>query len=264
MAEVLGIFVLAAAVLIPLITYRITKPRLESTSNFDRPANQTLVEITRLIEAALPPSPPESGASKKLWEGNQHGALALAEKAISESPEQPESHLQLAGVLIQLAQFHAASQVLRNAPPSSARNCLEQTVKYLAYESQLSAEEQPPPLLSPAEVFFLQVSGQSDELTNWLTRSADVEIGPTELNESIESHQKLYREAFDVLCKTALEGGVTEAYHVARLAIKLGYIETGTRLFLSLEGSIEMTKERFRYRSDKHWMQESRKDPQIG
>ncbi len=279
LAVVIGVFVLVVTVAIVWITVRYMR-----TERVELPAElvarrKALSERLDLVISGVPDKPRLQGdevpdhpkaavIEAKILSDDLRGALIEAEDLLSDSADDPRVHVLLARVLLHMDETGAAWQEIKRARALQASgpmiDYLEGRAEHLRVlrrinPNNMEVQGSPvPSLITPFEMFILQLERQrqrsQDAAAIWLaslgdgTRTLDHE----EITALIVEHYASYYESMDKLLNAAEQApGFTEAlYHIARLALKVGFIRQGMDLMNAIEPLMESSPEKRFYHRD--------------
>jgi len=215
---------------------------------------------------AVPAHPRAAAVEAKLLAKNPRSALAEAERAITDDPQNAFAHLLLARALVHCDELEAAAgEVVRSrelGADGAMLDYLEGRVEHLLVLRKTNAtapevQQSPiPSLVTPFELLVLQLEKQrrvSDKAAAvWLASLGDQSLDHDEIVELVVAHFSSYFGSLEKLCAAVeAEPGFAEAlYHLARLTIKVGFVELGHKLFDAIEPLMDQNPERFYFDRD--------------
>jgi hypothetical protein len=236
---------------------------------------EALVERIRTAVAALParpammsphlPSHPKTATVEaKLLAQNPRGALAEAELVLAESADDPRAHLLLARALIYADELEAAEQQLNRAielgddsPMGRFLTARAEHLRQLREVHTTNAEIQESPLpsmVSPLEVLILSVERQrrlGDSGSGvWIPGSG--QLDDKQITELVTEHFDRYYATTEKLLDAveAVPGFAGALYHLARMTLKIGFVELGRELFDAIEPLMDASPEKPYYERD--------------
>jgi hypothetical protein len=113
-----------------------------------------------------------------------------------------------------------------------------------------------PSMITPFELLVLQLERQrriSDRAAAvWLASLGNQTLDHDQILDLVIAHFSAYYASLEKMCAAVeREPGFAEAlYHVARLALKVGFIDQGRKLFEAIEPLMDSTPEAFYYERD--------------
>ena len=210
---------------------------------------EAVPETPALLSPQLPAHPRTAAVEAKLLAQNPRGALAEAEGVLAESPGEARAHLLLARALIYADELEGAEQQLRRAAElgdqSPMLRFLEARTEHLrqlreVHTDNAEINESPlPSMVTPLEVLILSLERQRKLADSgsgvWIPGHG--EIGDDEITAMVTEHFDRYYATTEKLLDAVeeLPGFASALYHLARMALKIGAVELGRKLFEAIE-----------------------------
>jgi hypothetical protein len=223
-----------------------------------------LPETPALLSAHLPEHPRTAAVEAKLIGSNPRGALAEAEAVLAESPGDARAHLLLARALIYSDELDAAEQQLGRArdlgDDSPMLWFLGARSRHLRQLRELHADNAEiqssplPSMVSPLEVLILSLERQRrlGDAGSGVWIPGKGQISDEQIAKMVTVHLTRYYDALEELLRAAraIPGFAGALYHCARMALKVGFVDEGRRLFDAIEPLMTGSPEKPFYERD--------------
>ncbi len=274
-AGAIGVFVAVVSIAIALWTTHYLRrertalpPRLAEQRSDIRSALDKLIDqvptSAALLDDQFPVHSQTDAVVAKLLGDNPRGALAEAERVLADLGADPRAHLLVARACLAANELDAAKQQVARAKDLGDRSPMLRFIEarllvlsHLRGVHQDNAEigESPiPNMITPIELLLLSFEKQRSlggaGSGVWLPEHG--QISDEEIAAMVATHFAIYYESIEGLIAAATEvRGFSDAlYHVARMALKIGFAERGRALFGAIEPLMESSPDRREYRRD--------------
>lgn len=217
-----------------------------------------LPEKPALLSPQLPDHPKAAAVEAKLLAQNPRGALAEAELILAESPGDPRAHLLLARALIYTDELDAAEQQLRRATELgddspmgwflAARTEHLRQLRAVHTENAEINESPLPSMVSPLELLILSLERQRKLVDSgsgvWIPGHG--ELDDEQITAMVSEHFDRYYATTEKLLDAveAIPGFAGALYHLARMTLKIGFVELGRELFDAIEPLMSSSPDR--------------------
>ncbi len=227
---------------------------------------------TPLMPDDLPAQAAAATIEVYLMAGEPRQALAAAELAVAEAPQDPAAHVLLARALLYCDALVPASAEIARARELGARAPLldhvEGRVEHLLWIRRVNPgnpevqQALVPPLVTPFDRFVLKLARQQiaapADAAVWLA-GAGADAGQTTTLEPeavaslVAQHQEAAVRSLELLLAAAehAPGSAELVYHAARRALQTGFVVEGTALMERLEPLMADSIEREAYERDR-------------
>lgn len=224
-----------------------------------------------LGSSEVPVHPRAAMIEVNLLAGNIRGALLEAEAILLEAPSDPDVHVLLARVLIHCDELSAVTSELARARRYGASGPMVDYLEARVQHSHLQKHTQfskgdhlfdasPLDLLSPFELFMLELDRQRrmprKVFAHWLSFAKDspgrISVDSEDVLALMNKHFSGYYDCLDKLVAAVeREPAFTDAlYHLARMALRVGFEEQWRELMEKLEPLMDASTERRFYERD--------------
>jgi hypothetical protein len=217
-----------------------------------------------LLSPQLPNHPRSAAVEAKLLAQNPRGALAEAELVLAESAGDPTAHLLMARALIYADELDAAEQQLRRAAELgddspmaqflAARTDHLRQLREVHVDNAEINESPLPSMVSPLEVLILSLERQRRLVDSgsgvWIPGHG--ELDDAQITAMVTEHFDRYYATTEKLLDAveAVPGFAGALYHLARMTLKIGFVELGRQLFEAIEPLMEASPDKPYYDRD--------------
>lgn len=224
-----------------------------------------------LSSSEVPAHPRAAVIEVKLLAGNVRGALLEAEDILLEAPSDPDVHLLMARVLIHCDEYAAVNREIARARRFGASGPMVDYLEARVQHSHLQKHTQfskgdhqfdasPLDLLTPFERFMLELDRQrrlpKKVFVHWLSFTKDspgrISVDNEDVLALMNKHFSGYYDCLDKLVAAVeREPAFTDAlYHLARMALRVGFVDQWKQLMVKLEPLMDASTEKRFYDQD--------------
>jgi len=227
-----------------------------------------------LMPHDLPALPMAATIEAHLLAGEPRQALATAEVAVAEAPQNAAGHVLLARALLYCDALVPASAEIARARQLGAREALldhvEGRVEHLLWVRRVNPgnpevqQALVPPLVTPFDRFVLKLARQQQvapaDAAVWLAGAGgegvagqSTTLAPETVAVLVEQHHEAGVRSLELLVAAAerAPGSAELVFHAARRALQTGFVPEGRALMSRLEPLMAQSTEREAYERDR-------------